>query len=901
MSWLDKLANEAKYAHDINYLGPAYIQAEQAAKELESEGKTEEAKEIRAAMLDGTINGAMLAGLGSGVLNAGKALLRKQLMPTIRLGVGMAGGVGGMYVGDKLVHTLSDGKYDTWGEMIQDKTKGIVTPTLAHLSNPLAILGGFVGAGGAGKAYAGTKRGKIDVLSGALDGQIENTKLGPSFIDQASFLGKFGWAPKQTVSYRHGSLDPDLKVFEPKFDRWDVKHGASPYQYFVTDQTTPVDRNNMMDLRPMQYTGELVFEKPMVQVGEIRVKGPDGRTIKNTPRNQLVARARQQGADGYLMQGIEDNKVPNQNVVVRFIGSEGEAVQGKPATVEWYGPTMGKTTAAKVDPNLVDIDPLLKPIRLKHAERLGLKVSDPKVSADPAYKQEVADFVLEWRANPENQGKTLVASTKHLLDPEYNIQFANEPAIPEFDVFAARNKARGFKETDEQLRAWYNSILEQGRDLTTDNRFLMDIKVPQIHSKLSEAELAGTPKVIRNNKLQEVPWDQKASIERKAIQQVGKIPVDEQVAKPFSDEEIALMDAWKAENAKQTNKDFLKEINDDYMVMPWDIADDSDDVIRNISTYLSQNQQVQPHPNFLRKDGNQSHYVAMYRKYMQHLGYDTGNLSNEDIAKLLTLQYNSLIADQTGQMKGQILWHSSPEWFDSFNWKRTGSNTGNMGYGGPGNYFSLIGKTSYGGSRNKPVTNDQPYLITEVSSLPSVKMMRQKGIKPEYTSPHMSWSYDGQYEAEYLRPAIQNAVEGNMMIIDDASHVVLGQMNPQGKQVEFGLTRNSGIKSLFPHPSLFVRNPDGTVSIARDWRDIRINYKQGGSIKIKKKNRGKFTASAKAAGEGVQEHAHKVMNDPNATLLQKKRANFAIQAKKWHRKHQLGSKINYLNLMDNGR
>lgn len=51
----------------------------------------------------------------------------------------------------------------------------------------------------------------------------------------------------------------------------------------------------------------------------------------------------------------------------------------------------------------------------------------------------------------------------------------------------------------------------------------------------------------------------------------------------------------------------------------------------------------------------------------------------------------------------------------------------------------------------------------------------------------------------------------------------------------------------------------------------------------------------KAAGEGVQEHTHKVMNDPNATPLQKKRANFAIQAKKWHSKHQNGGIINYLN------
>lgn len=63
-----------------------------------------------------------------------------------------------------------------------------------------------------------------------------------------------------------------------------------------------------------------------------------------------------------------------------------------------------------------------------------------------------------------------------------------------------------------------------------------------------------------------------------------------------------------------------------------------------------------------------------------------------------------------------------------------------------------------------------------------------------------------------------------------------------------------------------------------------VSAKSG--IHIKKENRGKFSKSAKSAGEGVQEHAHKVMNNPNATALQRKRANFAIQAKKWARKHK---------------
>lgn len=71
------------------------------------------------------------------------------------------------------------------------------------------------------------------------------------------------------------------------------------------------------------------------------------------------------------------------------------------------------------------------------------------------------------------------------------------------------------------------------------------------------------------------------------------------------------------------------------------------------------------------------------------------------------------------------------------------------------------------------------------------------------------------------------------------------------------------------------------------------SLKSGGKIHIKKENRGKFTASAKRAGEGVQEHAHKVVNNPNASTLQKRRAQFAINAAKWSKKkkHANGGNI----------
>lgn len=73
-------------------------------------------------------------------------------------------------------------------------------------------------------------------------------------------------------------------------------------------------------------------------------------------------------------------------------------------------------------------------------------------------------------------------------------------------------------------------------------------------------------------------------------------------------------------------------------------------------------------------------------------------------------------------------------------------------------------------------------------------------------------------------------------------------------------------------------------------------YKKGSGIHIKKKNRGKFTASAKRAGKTVQQYARDVLADPSATPLQKKRANFARNAAKWHKKRDGGILINVFGL-----
>lgn len=63
---------------------------------------------------------------------------------------------------------------------------------------------------------------------------------------------------------------------------------------------------------------------------------------------------------------------------------------------------------------------------------------------------------------------------------------------------------------------------------------------------------------------------------------------------------------------------------------------------------------------------------------------------------------------------------------------------------------------------------------------------------------------------------------------------------------------------------------------------IPMDYMEDGGIYIKPQNRGKFTASANRVGMGVQEFARHVLSNPeDYSPLQRKRANFARNAKSW--------------------
>lgn len=185
------------------------------------------------------------------------------------------------------------------------------------------------------------------------------------------------------------------------------------------------------------------------------------------------------------------------------------------------------------------------------------------------------------------------------------------------------------------------------------------------------------------------------------------------------------------------------------------------------------------------------------------------------------------------------------------------------------------------------------------------------GLKSGVVNNEGQWDqYENLFSEDYIKTL--PIEEATVFTFPNGREINVSEILPRGGQSNLDIRHRIPYKYVFYDPVSHVesnlmheigllskpKNTPENYQLVLKWLDEHgvKPLKSGGSIKIKKKNKGKFTASAKAAGEGVQEHAHKVMNDSNATPLQKKRANFAIQAKKWHRKHQLGGKINYLNI-----
>ena len=86
-------------------------------------------------------------------------------------------------------------------------------------------------------------------------------------------------------------------------------------------------------------------------------------------------------------------------------------------------------------------------------------------------------------------------------------------------------------------------------------------------------------------------------------------------------------------------------------------------------------------------------------------------------------------------------------------------------------------------------------------------MMQEKGILPEYLS-----KFAIREHPDLFQLALEKEIPGsNTTLYIDPTEPMQGMFN--APQAGFMLRRNTGIKSLFPHPSRLIRSADGTVSL----------------------------------------------------------------------------------------
>ena len=149
--------------------------------------------------------------------------------------------------------------------------------------------------------------------------------------------------------------------------------------------------------------------------------------------------------------------------------------------VKYYGPTMGKSYAAKINPNLIDLDTYGLPEYTVLAKKYGYKdwremILSDKGDYNAEYKQLIKDQINRLKNDPSNTGKTIMVSNASLLNPNSGIKFDNVPVIPERSIMAARNHARHPWETIEHGEQWWDNLVNKGTPLKTDNRFVSQIE-----------------------------------------------------------------------------------------------------------------------------------------------------------------------------------------------------------------------------------------------------------------------------------------------------------------------------------------------------------------------------------------------------------------------------------------
>lgn len=465
-------------------------------------------------------------------------------------------------------------------------------------------------------------------------------------------------------------------------------------------------------------------------------------------------------------------------------------------------------------------------------DKMDYSVKDA-YDAELAYRK-VGDFMgsIPENTDPYEMGKMwLFEKSKYPILKKIpqagDRYFANQTVIPKHELtYDSFLKQPFWKYTEDSISGQVQQelFMQWPKNNTQGRTYLGLLERP---SKLSEAELEGVPKSVRNQPIRESTFDTRASNDIIETYSNGSW----RTTRPFTEEQIL---AEKNPEVQANMKYSLEKWKKDNANMYENYIDDTSKFNTDLQEYIN-SLNIEPSSKYL--DGElidgvreTNPFVKLYRQYLYNNGTDASSISNTDLAKLLTAQEQEIRSGMTGIMADKSpLWHGSNSLFDTFDWQKYASiNTENAGAIGPGNYFSTQG-VPYGFDRNlKRVRNMQPYFITDIRSTPSGRMMQNKGLLPEYRR-----KYELVHNPEWLQQEVKRIVPGqNTTLYIDYNEPMSGIMDvTRGAGM---LRRNTGIKSLFPHPSRLVRGENGLLKmLPTNWDDPRVNFKQGGILKRK--------------------------------------------------------------------
>lgn len=242
-------------------------------------------------------------------------------------------------VGAQMVRGLyNEGKTEEAQKLANDLLRanvaGISLATGAASTKPIIDLA----VGTAGTALETVADGDVDNLAAnigintAFDlagygaGKVLNRIIESDIVKKAFKEGRLRFGLPTIFDRAYHQSDKPVTEFVFPYKRWDViNHGADPKAAFFTLDNPAT--GGFLSERPFINHFTVFAQRPLHQIGEITG------TTKNGVRNRIVKEARKRGADAVVFEGIADNQLKNQNILMAFDTSD--IKHARTSTKDW--------------------------------------------------------------------------------------------------------------------------------------------------------------------------------------------------------------------------------------------------------------------------------------------------------------------------------------------------------------------------------------------------------------------------------------------------------------------------------------------------------------------------------------------------------------------------------------